>query len=160
MRLRITVWLGVLPALVTATLVTSIFAAPLASPVFVKTRNSDEWVTKTFHIQKRYQRVLLVQAGGQIPHTVRVPDLDLNAADTLKQTKHSYSGTKISSSLQEAADAASGGDLVAVMPGTYAGFVLGDKPDASDNHFIHFKAMGQPGEVTINRPSERDPDWM
>ena len=82
MILRLTAWLCVLPALM-PTLVTSIFSAPLASPVFVKTRNSDEWVTKTFHIQKRYQRVLLVQAGGQVPHTVRVPDLDLNAEDAL-----------------------------------------------------------------------------
>ena len=158
MKLRTTNYLCLSYALATALQIT--FAASPAPPVFVKTRNSDEWVTKTFHIQKRYQRVLLVQAGGQIPHTVRVPDLDLNAADALEQTKRSYSVTKVFSSLQDAADAASGGDLVAVMPGTYAGFVLGDKPDASDNQFIHFKAMGQPGEVTINRPSERDPDWM
>jgi hypothetical protein len=46
------------------------------------------------------------------------------------------------------------------MPGTYAGFVLGDKPDAGDGHYIHFKALGNPGECIINRPSERDRDWM
>src|SRR6185369_14447932 len=94
------------------------------------------------------------------PHTVRIPDLDLNSKNAHTQTIRSYLVTKVFSTLQEAADAARGGDLVAVMPGTYAGFVLGDRGDAADNHFIHFKAMGQPGEVQIDRPSERDPDWM
>ena len=61
--------------------------------------------------------------------------------------------------LQEAADAAHGGDLVAVMPGSYAGFVLEDKPSAGDGRYIHFKAMGQPGDVVIDRAS-RNPDWM
>ena len=71
-----------------------------------------------------------------------------------------YPVAAVFKSLQEAADAARGGDLVAVAPGTYAGFVLGDKPDAADGRYIHFKALGRPGECTINRPSERNPDWM
>ena len=157
MKLRRKTYLCLSLALVMAA---SISAASPAPPVFVTTHDSDEWVTRTFHIQKRYQRVLLVQAGGQTPQTVRIADLDLNSNNALNQTKRSYSVTKVFSTLQEAADAARGGDLVAVMPGTYAGFVLGDRADAADNHFIHFKAMGQPGEVTIDRPSERDPDWM
>ena len=61
--------------------------------------------------------------------------------------------------LQEATDAARGGDLVAVMPGHYAGFVLEEKPTAADECYIHFKAMGEPGDVVIDQPS-RVPDWM
>jgi hypothetical protein len=61
--------------------------------------------------------------------------------------------------LQEAADAAQGGDLIAVMPGNYAGFVLEDKPSAADWRYIHFRAMGQPGDVVLDQPS-RIPDWM
>ena len=61
--------------------------------------------------------------------------------------------------LQEAADAAEGGDLVAVMPGHYTGFVLEEKPTAADERYIHFKAMGEPGDVVIDQPS-RVPDWM
>jgi len=71
-----------------------------------------------------------------------------------------YVVSKVFKTLQEAADFARGGDLVAVMPGTYAGFVLGDKSDCGNGRYIHFKAMGAPGDVVINRASERDSDWM
>src|ERR1051325_7113564 len=157
MKLRRKTYLCLSLALVMAA---SISAASPAPPVFVKTHDSDEWVTRTFHIQKRYQRVLLVQAGGQTPQTVRIADLDLNSNNALNQTKRSYSVTKVFSTLQEAADAARGGDLVAVMPGTYAGFVLGDRADAADSRYVVFKAMGRPGEVTINQAAERAPEWM
>jgi len=160
MKLRRKTYLCLSFAVVIALQITSTFAASPTPPDFVKTHDSDEWVSRTFHIQKLYQRVLVVQAGGQTPHTVRIPDLDLNSKNAHTQTIRSYLVTKVFSTLQEAADAARGGDLVAVMPGTYAGFVLGDRGDAADNHFIHFKAMGQPGEVQIDRPSQRDPDWM
>jgi hypothetical protein len=45
------------------------------------------------------------------------------------------------------------------MPGTYAGFVIEDKPSAGDGRYIHLRAMGKPGDVIINQPS-RIPDWM
>lgn len=45
------------------------------------------------------------------------------------------------------------------MPGTYAGFVLEDKPSAGDARYIHFKAIGQPGDVVINQASPNR-DWM
>jgi hypothetical protein len=53
--------------------------------------------------------------------------------------------------LQAAAVAAQGGDLIAVMPGHYSGFVLEEKPSADDRRYIHFKAMGEPGDVVIDR---------
>jgi hypothetical protein len=53
--------------------------------------------------------------------------------------------------LQAAAVAAQGGDLIAVMPGHYSGFVLEEKPSAGDRRYIHFKAMGEPGDVVIDR---------
>ena len=70
-----------------------------------------------------------------------------------------YRVAAVFNTLQQAADASRGGDLVAVMPGTYAGFVLQEKPSAADWHYIHFKAMGAPGDVIINRASPT-PDWM
>lgn len=135
------------------------FAQPPASPVFVRTHNSDEWVNKTFHIQNQYQRVLLVNQSENNASTIRVAALNLNSRNP-NGLMVSYRASAIFKTLQEAADAAHGGDLVAVMPGTYAGFVLGEKNDARDGRYIHFKAMGQPGDVIIDRPSQRDPDWM
>ena len=49
---------------------------PPASPVFYRTRNSDEWVSHTFHIQIRYSRVLVVDASNRPPHRIRVASLD------------------------------------------------------------------------------------
>jgi len=131
------------------------------SPVFYKTKNSDEWVRQTLHIQRRYTRVLLVDAAGNHIKNVRVAPLVLNDPHAAVQPEPVlYPIYAVFKSLQEAADAARGGDLIAVMPGTYAGFVMGDKPGASDGHYIHVKAMGRPGDCIINRPSERDSNWM
>ncbi|MDQ6654118.1 MAG: right-handed parallel beta-helix repeat-containing protein [Acidobacteriota bacterium] len=131
------------------------------SPVFYKTQNSDEWVRKTLLIQRKYTRVLLVDGSGQPIKNVSVAALELNQRNIDRQKgARVYPVSAVYKTLQQAADAARGGDLVAVMPGTYAGFVVGDKQDAGDNRYIHFKAMGRPGECTINRGSERDPDWM
>jgi hypothetical protein len=132
-----------------------------ASPIFFKTQNSDEWVNQTIHIQRRYSRVLVVDASGRSTGRVSMPPLNLNSRATSEtEPARQYLVHAVFKTIQEAADEARGGDLIAVMPGTYAGFVIGDKRDAGDWHYIHFKAMGLPGEVTINRASPRDPDWM
>ena len=107
--------------------------------------------------------MLLVDGAGDGDRikNVRVSALELNKRNANGQKVAAlYPINAVYKSLQEAADAARGGDLIAVMPGTYAGFVMGDKPDASDGHYIHFKAMGKRGECIIDRASERDRDWM
>ncbi len=105
--------------------------------------------------------MLLVDGSGRGPRNVHVTALDLNNRKADRQeVARVYRVSAVFKSIQAAADSARGGDLIAVMPGTYAGFVMGDKPDASDDHYIHVKAMGKPGDCIINRASERDPDWM
>lgn len=133
---------------------------PLRSPVFYQTRDSDDWVTHSIHVQKFYSRVLVVDASEHPPQQISVAAFNLNARETGQTTAaRRYRVLTVFKTLQEAADAARGGDLVAVMPGTYAGFVLEDKPSAGDGRYIHFEAMGQPGDVVINQAS-RNPDWM
>ena len=44
---------------------------------------------------------------------------------------------------------------MAVLPGRYQGFNVGDKADAGDGRYIHFVALGAPGEVIIDGPSQR-----
>lgn len=130
------------------------------SPVFYKTKSSDEWVKHSIHVQQTYSHVLVVDASKNPPHQVEVSPLNLNAKPADRPVpSHRYNVYAVFGTLQEAADAAQGGDLVAVMPGSYAGFVLEDKPSAGDGRYIHFKAMGQPGDVVINRASA-NPDWM
>jgi len=125
---------------------------------FVRTDDSDAWVARSFKIQARPRRVLVVSAG-QAPSRVRIEALDLNARRPSTASRE-YAVSAAFPTLQAAADAAAGGDLVAVLPGRYAGFVLGDKADAGDGRYVHFRALGRPGEVTIDRPSDREADWM
>ncbi|PYS68760.1 MAG: hypothetical protein DMF69_19150, partial [Acidobacteria bacterium] len=134
---------------------------PPPSPQFIKTYNSDEWVRKSLRIQDRYSRVLLVDGSNEPVKTVRITALELNNRNPSPgRDAVQYPVAAAYKTLQEAADAARGGDLVAVRPGTYAGFVLGDKPDAGDDRYIHFKALGRPGDCIINSPSDRNRDWM
>src|SRR5262249_42518039 len=129
------------------------------SPVFYKTQNSDEWVVHTLRVQKKYSRVLVVDASEHPPKRIRVSALTLNSRRSDNDSPaREYKVAAVFKTLQEAADAAKGGDLVAVMPGNYAGFVLEEKPSAADKRYIHFKAMGEPGDVVLDRPS-RNPDW-
>jgi hypothetical protein len=125
------------------------------SPVFYRTQRSDEWVEHTFLLQPTYRRVLLVDASGQAPTKIRVPRLALNARSPTLELDD-LAVDQVFRTLQEAADAAQGGYLVAVSPGTYAGFSLGDIPDAGDGRYIRFRALGAPGQVIIDKPCQAD----
>jgi hypothetical protein len=48
---------------------------PPTSPAFYKTQNSDAWVNHTFHIQKKYLRVLVVDATDNPPRRIRASSL-------------------------------------------------------------------------------------
>jgi Right handed beta helix region len=134
--------------------------SPPPSPVFYKTQNSDEWVKHTLHVQQRYSRVLVVGGSDKPPRQIRIGKLNLKTRDKDEATPiRIYKVNAVYQTLQEAADVSQGGDLIAVMPGAYAGFVMEEKPSAADGRYIHFKAMGEPGDVVINQPS-RIPDWM
>ncbi len=146
-----------LPLVVILSLFVIRAVAASSSPTFVRTQNSDEWVAKTFQLQRSYARVLLVGSDSDVKN-VSVSSLDLNHPFS-EGAVRTYRIFQRFNTLQEAADAAHGGDLVAVLPGHYAGFVMGDKDDASDERYIHFKALGAPGSVVIDHAS-RVPDWM
>lgn len=134
--------------------------SPPPSPAFYKTQNSDEWVNHTIHVQKQYSRVLVVDASAQPPRQIRIGRLDLNArGQDGSASGRSYKVYAAYRTLQEAADTSRGGDIIAVMPGHYAGFVVEDKPSAADGRYIHFKAMGEPGDIVIDQPA-RIADWM
>ncbi len=151
--------LAIFLSIALASLVPNGLAAKQPSPVFFHTLSSDAWVDHSIHIQRKYSRVLLVDASGQPPRRLSIPSLNLNSRETVNGASTEYKVSATYKTLQEAVDAARGGDLVAVMPGEYAGFVVEDKPSAGDGRYIHFKAMGEPGDVIIDRPS-RIPDWL
>jgi hypothetical protein len=130
-------------------------AAPRTS--FVTTLDSDEWVQKSIALQRDYQRVLVVAETGS-PEKVRMQRLELNARGPTEVVELPV--TKVLRTLQAAADEADGGDLVAVLPGRYAGFSIGGKRSAGDGKYVHFRAMGAPGEVTIDRPAPDAREWL
>lgn len=137
---------------------------PPAKPqpvTFYKTQDSNDWVDHTFKLQTSYARVIAVTAGAP-PATVSVGALDLKAPPgaAAASPPTELPVTLTVKTLQEAAKLAQGGDLVAVLPGRYDGFTIGDKADAGDESYIHFKALGAPGEVVISTASPDDPNWM
>lgn len=144
-----------------AALAPAISSAPSAQaqpPTFYKTQSSSDWVSHTFKVQSKYTRVIAVTAGAS-PAKVTVGTLDLQAGPA-HEAQVELPVTLTVKTLQEASRLAKGGDLVAVLPGTYEGFSVGDKADADDERYIHFKALGAPGEVIVNTSSPEDPSWM
>jgi hypothetical protein len=144
-------------ASVTVTTVASA-PGPPAPLTFFKTQDSSEWVAKNFKVQRSYARVLAVYAGDKPPTRVTVDRIDLEAAAA--GPAEELPVTAAFKTLDEAASQARGGDLVAVLPGRYRGFKLGDVPDAGDGRYVVFKALGKPGEVIIDTGSSADPNWM
>lgn len=132
-----------------------------AGVTFYRTQDSDDWVRHTLIVQKTYKRVLLVSQDAQPPKAVKVAALDLNARDNSASGEmREYPVDRVFATLQEAADASVGGDLVAVAPGAYTGFVINSAHQgAADGSYIHFKALGEPGQVVLNKPSQVQ-SWM
>ncbi|MEO7331170.1 MAG: right-handed parallel beta-helix repeat-containing protein [Minicystis sp.] len=126
---------------------------------FYKTQDSNDWVRHNFHVQSTYARVITVGPQASAPAKISVSTLDLNG-NVPPAVPVELAITLHVETLGEAAKIAQGGDLVAVMPGHYAGFTLGDREGAGDDRYIHFKAMGDPGEVVIDAPTDTDPKWM
>jgi hypothetical protein len=126
---------------------------------FFKTQDSNEWVRHNFHLQTTYARVIVVGPKATAPAKIRVAPLDLDSDGTAATPAEVDVNTSVES-LEEAVKIVKGGDLVAVMPGHYAGFTLDDRADAGDEHYIHFKALGNPGEVVIDAPTSTDAKWM
>lgn len=128
-------------------------------PTFLRTEDSDEWVNHTFKIQETYSRVLLVTRDPDPPQTIMVKSLDLNNEGTAIEKE--YDVDMVFNSLQSATYAARGGDLIAVMPGNYWGFRINRVPTAGDGAYIHYKALGEPGEVVIDDYHDgNDRNWM
>jgi hypothetical protein len=130
--------------------------APLT---FYKTLDSSDWVAHNFKVQQRYARVIAVYTGDKPPAKVTVGKLDFNAPGSNGPAEE-LTVTLAVKTLEEAANQARGGDLVAVLPGRYQGFNVGDKVDAGDGRYVHFKALGAPGEVIVDSGSSADPHWM
>ncbi|MFT3774781.1 MAG: right-handed parallel beta-helix repeat-containing protein [Minicystis sp.] len=138
--------------------------APAAAPAaqnlaFFRTQDSNEWVSKVFKVQAAYARVIAVSPDGKAPPTITTSKLDLNALPGTEGNVELKVDVTVRT-IDEAARMAKGGDLVAVLPGRYAGFTVGDKPDAGDDKYIHFKAVGAPGDVVIESASREDRNWM
>ncbi|MDX2051539.1 MAG: right-handed parallel beta-helix repeat-containing protein [Polyangiaceae bacterium] len=140
--------------------------APRALPVGTNTlaltpprTRSDAWVAAQFPVQANYTRVFAVgaPAGTKI---ARVPRLDLNAR-VGQLTYEELAITDTVPSLQAAADRVVGGDLVVAFPGTYAGFHLEHPKGTGPGKFVRFVALGEKGEVVINRAPDADHgSWM
>ncbi len=128
---------------------------------FYKTQDSNDWVDHTFKVQTSYARVIAVTAGAP-PATVSVGALDLKAlpAAAAAALSNRAPGHAHRQDTSRGRQGRAGGDLVAVLPGRYDGFTIGDKADAGDESYIHFKALGAPGEVVITTASPDDPNWM
>jgi hypothetical protein len=129
---------------------------------FCTLRDSDAWVAATIRPQASYARVLVVDASGARarPRFVRARPIALARGAALGPERE-YPVAAVFTTLQAASDASRGGDLVAVMPGRYEGFVIQARPGAGDGRYVHFKAMGKPGEVTLDAPAPADDNrWM
>jgi hypothetical protein len=131
---------------------------------FYRTQDSSDWIAHNFKIQPRYTRVIAVYTSDPPPTKVAVSKLDFEAAGTFggntSGPTEDLPVTLAVKSLDEAASQARGGDLVAVLPGHYKGFRVGDVADAGDGRYIHFKALGKPGDVIIDAGAGADPNWM
>lgn len=141
-------------------------AAATVPPGFVIAGSSDVWVQESFRVQPRFERLILVDGSATPARAARVPRLRLDRPGPAAATAPAGAGAPeraadlVVATLQEAADASRGGDLIAVMPGEYAGFVMGKRPGVGQGAYIRMVALGSPGAVKITRAAPGHPRWM
>ncbi|MBK8943514.1 MAG: right-handed parallel beta-helix repeat-containing protein [Polyangiaceae bacterium] len=128
-------------------------AAPAAAGYF-RTESSDAWVAHNFKLQSAYARVLLVGEPKAKSIEVAPPSLGPGSVGKKLHSVDAHFAT-----IQEAIGASKPGDLVAVQPGQYAGFVIGPVEGAGDGAYTFVRALGPPGAVVIDRQS-LDASWM
>lgn len=142
------------PLPITSTSGSTQVAKPEKPTGYFKTESSDEWVKQNFVLQTAYTRVLLV--GEPKVESIEVAPPSLGSSREGAKT-HKVDATF--ATIQEAIGASKPGDLVAVQPGTYGGFVIGGIPGAGPGAFTFIRALGAPGSVVIDRASA-DKSWM
>ena len=130
---------------------------PVSAPTSPAT-DSDAWVRREFEIQSKFTRVLAV-GTPEGSNTVRVRRLQLERSGPSSELEE-FAVDERFDTLQQAADAAKGGDLVAVWPGSYVGFELRHPEGTGPGRFIRFTALGEPGQVVIQRGAPKNPSWM
>lgn len=138
------------------------FAVATVPPQYAIAGSSDAWVHASFQVQQGFERLILVDGSASPAHAAVVPPLDLGAVAPPAPQGPPRRAHLVVATLQEAVDASRGGDVIAVMPGTYQGFVMDKRPGVRQGQYIRMVALGPPGAVKINRaPSGTgDPRWM
>jgi hypothetical protein len=121
---------------------------------FFVSEDSDAWVAHNFKLQSAYARVLLVGEPKAKSIEVAPPSLGPGSVGKKLHSVDAHFAT-----IQEAIGASKPGDLVAVQPGQYAGFVIGPVEGAGDGAYTFVRALGPPGAVVIDRQS-LDASWM
>jgi len=97
------------------------------------------------------------QAGAMQP-VAQAPGCTLYVSTTGSDSNDGRSETSAFRTIQSAADAVQPGDVVCVKAGTYAGFQVLNKGNASDARFIVFHPFpGEEGQVVIDRMGPNTP---
>jgi len=112
--------------------------------------DTETFLSTNFDLQSAYTRVLCVHQAAPCPGSINtaVPCLTIGCANVPQNYNiHSSYGT-----IQAASIAALPGDLIIILPGTYAGVQVEEKHGAN-NAYIHFLGWGTPGSVIVNSAS-------
>jgi hypothetical protein len=137
------------------------FAAAEVPSQFVIAGSSDAWVHASFEVQARFERLILVDGSATPARAAVVPPLDLDAREPAPAQGPARSADVVVATLQQAVDVSRGGDVIAVMPGEYQGFVMGKRPGVGPGKYIRMVALGAPGAVAITRAAPGDDArWM
>jgi hypothetical protein len=131
-----------------------------ALPPWVVSDDADEWIRKSFVLQPSYARAFVVGAGPALTEVeVPAPGASSRSGAKVKASvKVKVAGTF--ATIGEAIGEAKGGDVVAVRPGRYPGFVIADDSSMKDGAYLSIVALGKPGEVIVDRAAPADPSWM
>lgn len=140
------------------------FAVAEVPPQYVVAGSSDAWVHGSFAVQERFDRLILVDGSATPARAAVVPPLDLDlgldAAVPTPAVGPARTADVVVATLQQAVDLSRGGDVIAVMPGEYRGFVMGKRAGVGPGKYIRMVALGAPGTVKLTRAEPGDdPRW-
>ncbi|MCI0709521.1 MAG: right-handed parallel beta-helix repeat-containing protein [Chloroflexi bacterium] len=119
--------------------------------------DTEAFISANFQLQDSYSNVLCVAQNGDCPGEISVA-VPCFVADC-SNAEQTYPVSETFDIIQDAAMAASPGDLIIIMPGRYRGVQV-EEMGGEDGAYIHFLGWGDPGSVVVDGSADPEKSFL
>lgn len=121
--------------------------------------DTEAFLSANFHLQNQYTGVRCVRQTGVSTCPAQITATVPCLLQSCSHPSVTYPVSATYTTIQAAANAAQPGELIAIMPGRYAGIDVEDMGGAN-NAYIHFLGIGNLGDIVVDRSADPTKPWL